>query len=180
MKAAEIVGAVLIAGTLVAGAGDAVIASQQWATWGPLAPSQPVPTFATKGFATPGFEAADLTNADLEGDVSMLMFWASWCGACESQMPTIDEIAREYADRGVKVWGVNGDEVPARGVQAARQRQLGFPQVHDSGAARRVFGVGLIPHIVIVGRDGTVEHVHQGRVMGSTLRSELDELLAAR
>ena len=88
MKAAEIVGAALIVGTLVAGAGDAVIASQQWATWGPLAPSQPVPTFATKGFATPGFDASDLTDADLEGDVSMLMFWASWCGASESQMRT--------------------------------------------------------------------------------------------
>jgi thiol-disulfide isomerase/thioredoxin len=174
-------GAALLVAVAGAAVGDTMIATERWNEWGPLAPSTPVPSFAARGISTPGFEEpADLTADSLRGEISVLMFWTSWCGVCEDTMPTVEALARDYDARGVKVWGVNGDEVAQRGITAAQRKALSFPQVHDTGTASRVFGVSMIPHIVIIDRDATVRHVHQGRVMGSTLRGELDDLLASR
>jgi len=37
-------------------------------------------------------------------------FWAPWCGPCRMIAPIIDEIAKEYEDKGVVVGKVNTDE----------------------------------------------------------------------
>src|SRR3546814_12932163 len=37
-------------------------------------------------------------------------FWAEWCGPCKQLAPVIEQIAADYADKGVKLVKVNVDE----------------------------------------------------------------------
>ncbi|MCH7572240.1 MAG: redoxin family protein [Planctomycetes bacterium] len=57
-----------------------------------------------KGKPITGFE---------KGRVYVVEFWATWCGPCIAGMPHVSEIQKEYADKGVKIIGVNIWDDPA-------------------------------------------------------------------
>ena len=50
----------------------------------------------------------------LDTQITVLDFYAEWCGPCRSLTPTIDELIKEYVnDKDVKILKVNVDEQPA-------------------------------------------------------------------
>ena len=57
-----------------------------------------------------GFEAA------VETGVTIVDFWATWCGPCKMVGPIVAEIAEEYEGK-VKVGKVNVDEEPVLAMQ---------------------------------------------------------------
>ncbi len=84
--------------------------------------------------------------------VTLLDFWAPWCGPCKIMNPVIDELEKEMGDK-LKVDRINVDEDPAKSQQ---------------------FGVMSIPTYVIM-KDGK----EVGRKIGVTAKAELQKLLQA-
>ena len=56
-------------------------------------------------------EDFDAIIADHPG-VTVVDFWAPWCGPCRMMNPIVDEIAIEQAEHGVRVVKVNSDDAP--------------------------------------------------------------------
>jgi len=48
--------------------------------------------------------------SDFKGQVVVLNVWATWCAPCRYEMPTLANLQRHYADRGVKVLPLSVDE----------------------------------------------------------------------
>ena len=44
-----------------------------------------------------------------KGQWLVLNFWATWCSPCVEEMPTLQQVARDYASRGVAVVGLGID-----------------------------------------------------------------------
>jgi thiol-disulfide isomerase/thioredoxin len=151
----------------------------RWDRLGPLPPGGPTPAFEVLTL-----DGGRFGPADLRGKVSVLTFWATWCLACKSELGDLDELQHEYAGRDVQFLAINNEggglspfEAAARVQGFARARGMTLPTALDDGQAARSFRVGPIPHTLVVGPDGVVRHVHQGRVLSETLREEIDELL---
>ena len=47
--------------------------------------------------------------ADLRGQVLVVNLWATWCGPCVKEMPTLAALQKAYADKGVKVVAISID-----------------------------------------------------------------------
>lgn len=60
-----------------------------------------------------------------QNELTLVDFWAEWCGPCKALGPTIDALADQYAGK-VKVYKLNVDENPD---SAQRFRIRGIPTV---------------------------------------------------
>jgi thioredoxin 1 len=49
----------------------------------------------------------------------MVDFWAEWCGPCRMIAPTVDQLATEYEEKGLKVGKLNVDHNPQTSVRFA-------------------------------------------------------------
>lgn len=170
------IGIAVIAVTVFVAVRDVDDAAEAWSQMGPLAPGDEIPRFRASLV-----DGDALDNASLEGRVTLLNFWATWCGVCEQQMPTIVSLHETYAPRGLRVVGVNQDRSPDQAAlvdEYVAQRDLDFEFALDTGRMGQAFRVSLIPHVALVDRQGRLRYVHQGRVSEGTLVEEVEGLLS--
>lgn len=116
----------------------------------------------------PSLEAQQLDGSpfsleSLRGRWVAVTFWATWCGPCRSEMPTLEAFHQSVAGQGVVVLGVSIDR-RAEPVGPFLQR-LGvtFPNVWDrSGRAARDWQASSIPLTWIVDPAGRLVAVSRG------------------
>lgn len=52
----------------------------------------------------------DLSLAALKGKVVFVNFWATWCGPCQDEIPSLIDLQNKYASKGFTVLGIAMDE----------------------------------------------------------------------
>lgn len=121
------------------------------------------------GVKAPPFKAVTLDEppiekslADYRGTVVLLNIWATWCGPCRVEMPSIEQLHRTYAPRGLNVVAVSVDE-PGMAPQIRSFKEeygLTFEILHDPegqlGNVGKAFQISGYPETVIIGRDGVI------------------------
>lgn len=119
--------------------------------------------------------------SDLRGKVVLLDFWASWCGPCRRENPSVVRAYEKYKDRGFEVFSVSLDSDASRWKKAIEQDQLTWPNhVSDlagwRNAASREYGISSIPHTMLIDRDGSILATHlRGQGVESALRGVFGE-----
>jgi len=113
----------------------------------------------------------------------VLNFWATWCAPCVEEMPTLQQVARDYADRGVVVVGLGIDRAEAIR-RFKTQLNLDLPLLvagaTGSELARELGNPsGALPYTVLISPRGTVVQTRLGLVRPELLRSWLDSHLPA-
>jgi thiol-disulfide isomerase/thioredoxin len=106
------------------------------------------------------------------GKVTVVTFWASWCGPCKRELPMLEGLQRAGWGR-VQVVAINIEEREKFRCMAPLLAPLALRVTHDDGnRAQAAYGVNGIPHMVVIGRDGKVIAVHRG-----FSEDEIDDLL---
>ncbi len=97
------------------------------------------------------------SNASLSGNIVLLQFWATWCGYCKKDQPAVDAIQSEYAGRGVVVVAVNVGENESIVRQYLQKNPRSCPVALDeSNSVASRFGMGGVPHYVVIDRNGNI------------------------
>ena len=151
----------------------------------PPAGASEVTSFQTE--TTPdlsGQKAADFTLTDvsgkslklsaLRGKVVLLDFWATWCGPCRIEMPSIQRFHHEFKDKGLVVLGINQGET-AMVVQPFLKRN-GFDfriLLDQTRTVSQKYQVSGIPTLFIIDKEGTIRAHFVGVRDEATVREAL-------
>ncbi len=120
--------------------------------------NKPAPTFTRTSL---DHQSVDL--AALHGRVVLLNFWATWCAACEVEMPRFVEWQRTYAGQGLSIVGVSMDDDPATVQTFLAGRHLNYPVVMgDDKLGLHYGGVLGLPVTFLIDRKGIIRARYQG------------------
>ncbi len=124
------------------------------------------------GVDAPDFNAVNLvtgdsvTLADYRGEVVLLNLWATWCGPCRWEMPSMERLYQELGPAGLKIVAVSVDQVSGDEVmEFANELELTFDILHDRGGQIEIdYQVTGLPETVIIDRQGVIVHKAIGPV----------------
>lgn len=128
------------------------------------------------------------TLDDYRGDVVMINIWATWCGPCRIEMPSIEQLHRAYAQKGLRIIAVSVDD-PGSEPQIrsfVNRYGLTFEVLHDpggqAGKVSRDYQTMGYPETVIIGRDGIIRKKLLGAHDWNSTenRALIDRLLAEK
>jgi cytochrome c biogenesis protein CcmG/thiol:disulfide interchange protein DsbE len=117
--------------------------------------------------------AVDLSA--LQGKPTVVVFWASWCGPCRKEAPSVVRVAQSYGDR-VHIVGINAGEDLGTAKRAAQAWGMTWPVVTDGDRSlQKRFAVQGVPLVLILDAQGRVRHRNNG--VPSDIHRLLDGLL---
>ena len=120
--------------------------------------------------------------AEISGKLTLVHFWASWCGSCRVEFPAIDALQRDLRGAGVKVAAVSLDRLgwPAidKTVETLGVREVTLYHDRDREAARAAGVVGLPTTLVLDASGREIARITgAGDWSDPAFRARLEELL---
>ena len=122
-------------------------------------------------FTLKNLDGEEISLSDFKGKVVILDFWATWCPPCVKEIPHFNELAKEYADKGLVVFGVSVDRDGASAVNKFIKNKIpiNYPLVLYNKATyetyQRYLPVdrrGGIPFTFVIDREGNIRNHYVG------------------
>jgi thiol-disulfide isomerase/thioredoxin len=132
---------------------------------------EPAPKFRAKAL-----DGEIFNNESIQGKIVLLQFWATWCKYCRSDEPAVNAIAREFADKGLIVLGVDVGETKKK----VKQYLEGSPRAckivltEDTNLAA-MYAAKSYPLYVLIDRNGKIAGQQKGAAGEAALRRLLQK-----
>ncbi len=128
-------------------------------------------------FTLPDVNDKPVSLSSFKGKITLLDFWASWCGPCRAENPNVVNAYKKYHPKGLEILGVSLDKKKENWLAAIAHDQLTWNHVSElkgwDGKVAEQFGIQSIPSNLLLDKEG--------RIIAKDLREEdlmnkLDEL----
>lgn len=131
-------------------------------------------------FSLPDLNGKTVSNADLQGKVTLINFWYPSCPGCVSEMPKLVRTANDHQGKDFQILAVSLPYDPPESVQNyAAERQLPFTVMYDAeGKTGKAFGVKAAPTSFFVNKKGELLKTFVGEPDFAELYREIDRELA--
>ena len=118
-----------------------------------------------RGDKVPNFswKAATGKTVDFDsyrGDVTLVNFWATWCGPCKRELPDLIALQKELGPRNVKILGIStdrGSDVIGEVHAFVKNQGITYQVVISSSELEEAFGnIRAIPASFLIDKNGTI------------------------
>jgi len=120
-------------------------------------------------------EDVTLSEKIAQNKLTLVDFWASWCGPCRHENPVVKAAYEKYHELGFEVVGVSVDQDEAAWLKAVEEDELPWMQVRDSeDKVSEDYMIYYIPSNFLFDQNGTM--IAKG-LRGEDLEAKLAEIL---
>ena len=134
-----------------------------------------VPQFVLPPIAVTDINTLGLKTSDLQGKVSLVNIWASWCPPCRLEHPTLMALAKE----GVTIYGLNYRDKPYDALNFLKMLGNPYKQIgaDSNGRVAIEWGVYGYPETFVVDATGQIRYRHVGPIYSEQLDAVIRPLL---
>jgi thiol-disulfide isomerase/thioredoxin len=153
---------------------------------------RPDPGATAAAFTVTRLDGTEMSSAELEGQIVVVDFWATWCGPCLTEIPAYNALSTEYAGKGVKLLGITMQSGSAEQVSewiskpvkvGSEEFTLDYPVVMGNEALEYAWGpIYGFPMTFLVDAEWKIRKRWLGAVPNKSeqLRVLIDQLLEER
>lgn len=140
----------------------------------------PRPGDAAPAFALTALNGKSISPASFAGHALYLNFFATWCGPCRVETPSIVLLSRKYAPQGLVVLGIDVGEDAPKAQSYVGDFHIPYPLAPDPNSTTRAsYGGGLyFPLHVFIDRRGVVRIYHPGEMSAGEIEAAIRSVLA--
>ncbi|MDO4160229.1 MAG: TlpA disulfide reductase family protein [Prevotellaceae bacterium] len=110
--------------------------------------------------------------------ITVIDFWASWCGPCRQEMPNLVSLYDKYKDKGLGIIGISLDENRSDWEKAVKSMNMTWVQLSElngwDNSVARTYGIQAIPFTIIVDQNGNLA---QAGLRGEELATYIENML---
>lgn len=145
------------------------------------------PTTLATGTSAPSFDISTIDNRqisleDFKGKVTLVIFWATWCGPCKPVLEDVVSVYRKHHLDGFDVIAFSLDNDPEVVRKFLTERK--FPWRYNvwlegetQNNIARAYGVRALPTVYLIGRDG---RIHANNFVWAHHGKEINKGIVAR
>lgn len=128
-------------------------------------------------FSLPNAEGKLISLSTYKGKITLIDFWASWCGPCRAENPNVVKAYQKYHEKGFEILGVSLDDKKEKWLQAIQSDQLNWAHVSDlkgwESSINATYGISSIPANYLLDTEG---RILAKNLRGDKLQQKLGEL----
>jgi thiol-disulfide isomerase/thioredoxin len=114
-------------------------------------------------FAIKKLDGTEIDFAKYKGKTVFLNIWATWCGPCRAEMPSIQKLYEKVNDDSVAfvMLSIDREDEPQKVIDYIAAKGFTFP-VFIAGRLPKLLQVRIVPSTFVIARDGTVAYKKSG------------------
>lgn len=126
-------------------------------------------------FEVDGVKFSDFVG---KGKYMLVDFWASWCGPCKGEIPNMKAVYEKYAGEDFDILSVAVWDEPQASKDTAFVYGIKWNHmVNTQKVATDIYGIDGIPHIILIGPDGTII---KRNLRGAEIEQEVSKYVNAK
>jgi cytochrome c biogenesis protein CcmG/thiol:disulfide interchange protein DsbE len=135
-----------------------------------------------EGDPAPAFTLArasggSISLANYKGKPLYLNFFASWCGPCNDEAPSVGKLYAKYHSKGFTVLGINELEDKTKALAFARQYKWPFAIAVDDGTMGGSYGIVGLPVHIFIDKSGKVSTYRLGQMDPPEIEAAIKRIL---
>ena len=121
-------------------------------------------------FTLNSIEDSIYTLSNLNGNVILINFWATWCGPCRMEIPEFNELQKQYAEKGFKILGISVSDNKKQLQNFVKSVAVDYDLLYGSSKEMNKImkdygGVYSVPSSFLLNRRGEIVWSYPGAVL---------------
>ena len=120
--------------------------------------------YIASNFTLKNLDGKEVSLSQFRGKYLLINFWATWCGPCKIEMPSLEKLYRQFKSDNFDMLGISNDMFGDRVVRPyIKAKNITFPMLLDQRMiVSRQYGIVSLPTTILIDPQGIIIGILQG------------------